>query len=57
MAAQNNWNSASAGNLGTQQWSDGNAANFAAGTDGTGSYTVTASNASRYYRSTWQAAP
>ena len=45
LTPNNSWSSDSTGSLGTQQWTDGNAANFAAGTDGTGSYTVTVSNA------------
>ena len=41
----NNWSSDPTGSIGTQQWNEGNAANFAAGTDTTNSYTVTVNNA------------
>jgi autotransporter-associated beta strand protein len=44
-SAANNWSSSSTGDFVTQQWSDGSVAVFAAGTDATGSYTVTVSNA------------
>jgi len=44
-SANNNWSSSSAGDFVTQQWSDGSTATFAAGTDATGVYTVTVSNA------------
>jgi len=44
-ATANNWNSDPAGSDAREQWSDGAVANFSAGTDATGSYTVTLSNA------------
>lgn len=44
-AANNNWSISSAGTFSPQQWSDGSIAIFAAGSDATGSYTVTVSNA------------
>ena len=43
-SANNNWSISSLGTFSPQQWSDGSAARFAAGTDATGSYTVTVSN-------------
>ena len=43
-AANSNWSSSTNGDLPTQQWSDGSVANFAAGSDATGAYTVTVAN-------------
>jgi autotransporter-associated beta strand protein len=41
----NNWTSSTNGDLATQQWSDGSIALFSAGTDATGTYTVSVTNA------------